>query len=587
MITSANNKNIKEILSEESNIKFFYKIPAYQREYSWKEENWENLFNDIKDNNKGYFLGSIICIQKENDNDKQIFDLVDGQQRITTISILLISIYNKISKMIEENSNILGSKNSKQNRRNYDLLEELLVKDNNPTLQLSISNNNKNDYKYLLSINDLISERIDVKNFGNRRISKAYKYFLEKLDEELEKNTEKVIFDFFEKLSSAFLVKIVVKDETSAFTLFESINSKGMPLTPLDLIKNSIIEHLSKNTDKNAETINEEWNIIIKNIEDYTNQVRFLRHYYNAMRVNNLLDNIPKATKTNIIKIYKELIKKEEDFILQDLIEKSKIYKYFIAPDEIDENNEKVYKYKNKLIDLLNLGVAPAYTLLLFVFSKYPNEDFSNLLELIENWFIRRQLTNTPPTSKLDDIFMNAVKEIQNEYDFGIIKDLMTKSDIYVTDEEFKKFLLKKPIYDINSDTTRYLLLKLERSKRKDENELENPWKKNKNKKVWSVEHILPQTPNKKSDWKQYFSDDEIENYVHRIGNLTLIWGKNNSSLSNDSFYKKLENENGYQNGAVQINSYIKDNNIQEWTKNDIEKRGEELVEELMPLLTI
>jgi len=587
MITSANNKNIKEILSEESNIKFFYKIPAYQREYSWKEENWENLFNDIKDNNKGYFLGSIICIQKENDNDKQIFDLVDGQQRITTISILLISIYNKISKMIEENSNILGSKNSKQNRRNYDLLEELLVKDNNPTLQLSISNNNKNDYKYLLSINDLISERIDVKNFGNRRISKAYKYFLEKLDEELEKNTEKVIFDFFEKLSSAFLVKIVVKDETSAFTLFESINSKGMPLTPLDLIKNSIIEHLSKNTDKNAETINEEWNIIIKNIEDYTNQVRFLRHYYNAMRVNNLLDNIPKATKTNIIKIYKELIKKEEDFILQDLIEKSKIYKYFIAPDEIDENNEKVYKYKNKLIDLLNLGVAPAYTLLLFVFSKYPNEDFSNLLELIENWFIRRQLTNTPPTSKLDDIFMNAVKEIQNEYDFGIIKDLMTKSDIYVTDEEFKKFLLKKPIYDINSDTTRYLLLKLERSKRKDENELENPWKKNKNKKVWSVEHILPQTPNKKSDWKQYFSDDEIENYVHRIGNLSLIWGKNNSSLSNDSFYKKLENENGYQNGAVQINSYIKDNNIQEWTKNDIEKRGEKLVEELMPLLTI
>jgi len=587
MITSANNKNIKEILSEESNIKFFYKIPAYQREYSWKEENWENLFNDIKDNNKGYFLGSIICIQKENDNDKQIFDLVDGQQRITTISILFIAIYKKIKELAKDNPDILNFIENEKNVINYSLLKKLLVKDNNPTLQLSISNNNKNDYKYLLSINDLISERIDVKNFGNRRISKAYKYFLEKLDEELEKNTEKVIFDFFEKLSSAFLVKIVVKDETSAFTLFESINSKGMPLTPLDLIKNSIIEHLSKNTDKNAETINEEWNIIIKNIEDYTNQVRFLRHYYNAMRVNNLLDNIPKATKTNIIKIYKELIKKEEDFILQDLIEKSKIYKYFIAPDEIDENNEKVYKYKNKLIDLLNLGVAPAYTLLLFVFSKYPNEDFSNLLELIENWFIRRQLTNTPPTSKLDDIFMNAVKEIQNEYDFGIIKDLMTKSDIYVTDEEFKKFLLKKPIYDINSDTTRYLLLKLERSKRKDENELENPWKKNKNKKVWSVEHILPQTPNKKSDWKQYFSDDEIENYVHRIGNLTLIWGKNNSSLSNDSFYKKLENENGYQNGAVQINSYIKDNNIQEWTKNDIEKRGEELVEELMPLLTI
>ena len=587
MITSANNKNIKEILSEESNIKFFYKIPAYQREYSWKEENWENLFNDIKDNNKGYFLGSIICIQKENDNDKQIFDLVDGQQRITTISILFIAIYKKIKELAKDNPDILNFIENEKNVINYSLLKKLLVKDNNPTLQLSISNNNKNDYKYLLSINDLISERIDVKNFGNRRISKAYKYFLEKLDEELEKNTEKVIFDFFEKLSSAFLVKIVVKDETSAFTLFESINSKGMPLTPLDLIKNSIIEHLSKNTDKNAETINEEWNIIIKNIEDYTNQVRFLRHYYNAMRVNNLLDNIPKATKTNIIKIYKELIKKEEDFILQDLIEKSKIYKYFIAPDEIDENNEKVYKYKNKLIDLLNLGVAPAYTLLLFVFSKYPNEDFSNLLELIENWFIRRQLTNTPPTSKLDDIFMNAVKEIQNEYDFGIIKDLMTKSDIYVTDKEFKKFLLKKPIYDINSDTTRYLLLKLERSKRKDENELENPWKKNKNKKVWSVEHILPQTPNKKSDWKQYFSDDEIENYVHRIGNLTLIWGKNNSSLSNDSFYKKLENENGYQNGAVQINSYIKDNNIQEWTKNDIEKRGEELVEELMPLLTI
>lgn len=404
------------------------------------------------------------------------------------------------------------------------------------------------------------------------------------------------------KVFSALLVKIEVENASSAFILFESINNRGIPLTPIDLIKNSIIDEMEKKGTKPEDT-NKQWQTLIENIESYEDQVRFLRHYYNAFQCCNdkvKLSPFTKATKSNIIKIYSEHIKKDVKFIFNELIEKSKIYTILINPESI-ESCDSNYKYQDKLIDLKRLGIAPAYSLLLYLFSEKKDEDFTKLLDFIENWFLRRYLTDYLATNKLDQIFLDLInvlancdKENKNILDNNSLYDAITKYLMdpkrYKSDEEFKKILKESPLYDINTNATRCLLIKLEKSKRTRENK-NDFWEMTKTGKkpvwVWSIEHIYPQTPDKKSNWEEIIPKELGEKYLHRLGNLTLTCY--NSTLSNKSFEKKLTVEKdgkdiGLKSGNVKINDYLKRKTDNVWTVNDIEARSEEMATDIIDL---
>ena len=419
MIEKANNIPVEKLLGKDDNNKeLIYKIPPYQREYSWGKDQWENLFNDINDNEVGYFLGSIICIE----NEKNL-DVIDGQQRLTTLSVLLNSLLYVITSYNKQNPDqkILDLGENEEYATMWSSLKKYLYsKDIGVRLTLSIQNQNNYDYEYLLSLNKLLSERDEPKNLGNRRIKKAYEYFKYRLLE-LDDNQNVLfsienLFDFLKKVTSAMVVKIDVKDIASAFTLFESINNRGMPLTPIDLIKNSIIGKINQD----PEMTNNEWQKIVKNIESYDDQVRFLRHYYHGFQYDPKIKVAPyvKATKSNIMSIYAAQIKKDVNFIFRELIAKSNIYTVFVQPDKIEDTNQFV-SYKNILIDLKRLGIAPAYSLLLHLFVKHPNEDFIELLNFLENWFIRRHLTDYPATNKLDQIFLDLINQIsETSYDF-------------------------------------------------------------------------------------------------------------------------------------------------------------------------
>lgn len=510
---------------------------------------------------------------------------------MTTVSILLISLLNVITKYNKEypEDKILDLGEHEEFATMWSGLKKYLsLKNIGIRLTLSIQNQNNYDYEYLLSINALIEKKDEPKNLGNRRIKKAYEYFKSRLleiDEEdpllFQINN---IFDFLKKVTSAMVVKIDVKDIASAFTLFESINNRGMPLTPIDLIKNSIIGKIGVN----PENTNNEWQTIVKNIESYDDQVRFLRHYYHAFQSNDKIKITPyiKATKSNIMKIYVEHIKKDVRFIFNELIKKSSIYTLFVQPEKIDDI--KVLKYKNKLIDVKRLGVAPSYALLLYIFVTHENEDFTELLNFLENWFIRRHLTDYPATNKLDQIFLDLIGEIgKKDYNFQVIKQQMTLKERYKSDEEFKDLLINSDLYTVNTGATRCLLTKLEKSMRTKENEVDFWSLTDAGKLIWSIEHILPQNPDDKSDWNKIFTDDEKKDCVHKLGNLTLTCY--NSPLSNKSFKAKnsvkdaKNNEVGLKSGNVKINEYLK--NIDSWEKSCIDERSELLAEQIILLL--
>lgn len=174
MINSAHGYKVVELLSTEKTI--IYKVPRYQREYKWNKRQWEDLFDDLMENDSGYYLGSMICVNKADDSLKIVeLELIDGQQRMATISILLLSLYSSLRILIDkESEDEITDITNLKNR--------LILKDpKEPRLVLQQQNYNNDDYRYLLCEENLIQKQVKPKNFGNRLIAKAYRYFKDRI----------------------------------------------------------------------------------------------------------------------------------------------------------------------------------------------------------------------------------------------------------------------------------------------------------------------------------------------------------------------------------------------------------------------
>ena len=238
MIQETKDKSLSQLFSGEH--KITYHIPKYQREYIWKKDNWEALFDDIEESEGNHFLGSIICINTENDAMEDAkFELVDGQQRMTTISLLYLAVYKFLSDHLPENQ-------QKEMFALWNLKNRILLESTNkPRLEPSYTSNNFQDYNYIFSKNIEESRTLKApKNIGNRQINRTYNYFIDRLyqldENETPVYTYQTVKHFLDKLNSSILVKIDVTTHDGAFTLFETLNNRGVPLSAIDLIKNKL-----------------------------------------------------------------------------------------------------------------------------------------------------------------------------------------------------------------------------------------------------------------------------------------------------------------------------------------------------------
>mgnify|MGYP003398163753 CR=1 FL=1 len=281
MIQSAQQITISALLSKNNEGREFqYLIPPYQREYAWNKNQWDNLFDDLTENDKGYFLGSMICILGEQDEAT----VIDGQKRLTTLNLLLLAIYEKLKPL---RSNPIVSENDDYLEKVVATKKYFLYKEN-LRFTPSIQNNNKADFDYLVRKTVKGDDSSKPANFGNRRIAKAFNHFSERIKNYVADSVE-TLFALLEKVISACVVRIDTKDEASAFILFESINNRGVPLTPMDLIKNTMISSLSSGSTHSAKETNIKWQNIVNNLNDYDVQVRYLRHFYQAFRLIGLI----------------------------------------------------------------------------------------------------------------------------------------------------------------------------------------------------------------------------------------------------------------------------------------------------------
>ncbi len=600
MIQTVNKYPIDEILKKDAS--FYYVIPKYQREYTWSYKEWDALYDDITENLEGYFIGSIICINT-GDSTYPRLEVIDGQQRLTTLCLFLLALYHHLNKYKEEMDEdelfeISWIRKTLQNGKNSNKL----------ILLPQVQNYNQDDFSYVMHDNGILAYAKKVQNYGRRKIYRCFSHFLYKIEQDLNESENKVatLLEIKKKVCNAMLVKIEVSSHSDAYILFESLNNRGTPLTAIDLMKNLIMARAEK-VGLTVDDCFEQWKELLEYLtDDYATQERFFRYYYNAFK-NKLnepfrKDDLKKkdplgtvATKSNLLQIYEKLINYDLHGFLDEVLIAGNIF-----ADLRNREDDKT-PYRRALLDLARIQGVPSYQLLMFILRnkeeiKMSEETIIKIVNLLTIFFVRRNVTDYPGTRDLNRIFMDAIAAIENggvcgEDVYHTVKIILSK---WVASDDLFEKRLNGDIYKENTGAARFILCALAQKSMTKETwtdlwEYKQYEKSNNNVFIWTIEHIFPEGENIPQVWvdmiaggNHELANEYLQQYVHKLGNLTITGY--NSALSNYSFEQKRDRTNkdgkyiGYKNG-LEINHELEA--MDTWTVEDIKKRTDKLVSEV------
>jgi DNA-binding Lrp family transcriptional regulator len=514
-----------------------------------------------------------------------VLELIDGQQRMTTLTLLLAAVYSVLKQHYDELDD--------DTRTDVTNLGRQLVSkaEGEPRVTPQIQGHNRDDYRRVLTEAGLKVASTRKPYFPMRRVAKCFNYFhgsISKLAESEGIDPVKAAQRVREAVEQAILVKIEVANHADAFVLFESLNNRGMPLTPVDLIKNHLLAESERKRVMNVDDAFQQWNEMLTNLGDnYATQERFLRHYYNAFKAE--LPEIPNAavaTRTNLIRIYENLLSANIKPRTEALVAASRIYGRVTCVAETDSPT----RLDDSLRQLMRAQGAPSYMLLMWLLSKQsdlklPEDHLVQMTDQLTSFFVRRNLTGSPQTYALPRLFMTIIEKISGHTGAEILHIVAQElRDASSGDDDFQK-RLEGPIYQENADVARFILTTLSEDAMTKET-LKDLWAQEKGHFVWTIEHILPQGVNLPDAWKQMLGGAEAavvaqEKDVHRLGNLTIT--AYNSTLGNKSFADKRDRTDakdrfiGYRNGLVLNESLATKNS---WTVADIETRTRKLAEQ-------
>ncbi|QKJ18581.1 DUF262 domain-containing protein [Microbacterium hominis] len=590
MINSAQQYPVHVLLNNEDKVQ--YRVPKYQREYSWQRPQWEDLFEDLVEADGSHFLGTIITLNQTKDaSSKIVLELIDGQQRMTTLTILLAAVYSCLA----EDSN--PDDETTLNRLN---LRHRLVRKNDQELRVipQVQGHNLADYSTALNRAGLTDIKADVRPYyPSRRISKCYQYFRDAIESLAE--TEEVALAvaanrILESVLQAVMVKIEVASHADAFVLFESLNNRGMALTPVDLIKNHLLAESERRSVMSVDEAFDRWNAMLANLgDDYAMHERFLRHYYNAFRGElPLVENAPVATKARLIRIYERLLADDFTGVIERLVGASELYGRIACVRGADRSTS----LDVALNRLMRAQGVPSYVLILWLMVhaeelRIDETHLNRVIGHLTSFFVRRNLSGLPATYTLPKLFMTVIESLNGLAADGVVGEIRRRLvEVSVSDETFRE-ALRGPIYNVNSDVARFVLTALEEERMTSESQ-RDLWEWERGHFVWTIEHIFPQGANLPEGWVEMMGGSEAataaqESDVHRLGNLTIT--RYNSTLSNRTFSEKRDREDqkgraiGYRNG-LWLNADLRDRDG--WVLADIHERTERLAVEVLNLFS-
>jgi uncharacterized protein with ParB-like and HNH nuclease domain/predicted transport protein len=526
-------------------------IPIYQRTYSWQIAQCNKLFNDIlrisKDGSSpGHFIGSVVYFQESIHTVSDVPKLlvIDGQQRLTTISIMIAAL----AEFVRDNQVDIDTNFTKL--QNYYLL--------------NAEEEGELRYKLLLTRRDKdslinIIKGVPLGNDASLRVADNFKFFKEKINAE---NAE----DIYNGIMRLFIVDVALeKDKDNPQLIFESLNSTGLDLSQADLIRNYIL--MGQEIKLQTELYEKYWYPMEQSYgNEYTASFDWFMRDYLSVKTGTIprIDRVYDSFKT-----YASSSKAPDTIteVVQDIYKFSGYYVNMVLHKEPDTELQKGFKNISKL------KVDVCYPFLLPVYNDYEsgtitNDEFKQIISLVENYVFRRAICGIP-TNSMNKTFATIYKAIQKiDYLEGVKAafQILDSYKRFPTDTEFEKEIVVKEVYNFRNRN--YMLSKLENYKRKEFVNVDD----------YTIEHIIPQNPELSNEWQKMLGEDwkEVQSkYLHSLGNLTLTGY--NSELSDKPFSQKKTMEGGFNDSPIRLNDFLR--KVEIWNAENIEARAKELAE--------
>lgn len=532
-------------------------VPIFQRNYSWQKSQYEQLWFDILRASKfkekqNHFIGSIVYIDMGTPAGRpQQLLLIDGQQRLTTISILLCAIKDYVQKFNLETKLINLAKIKNQFLYNSDEIDE-------------------DRYKLLLNVQDketyikLIDNTIFTVNKPATNIIKCYEFFYERIEDFIKQHGQ--IDEIYAGIFKLSLVSISLdKDSDNPQMIFESMNSTGKDLSQTDLLRNYLLMDLTP--EKQTRLYKTYWKPMEELFgEDiYKNDLNkfdyFIRDFLTLKsdtgyicKINNVYENFKRYYLDNNC---------EKFAVLKDLFTYAK---YYACIDLLQENDDELKLYWQ---EFKKLDSHVVYPFLLKLYDDYSRqilikEDFKKILQVVISYLWRRAICEIP-TNSLSKTFATLYQAVDKEdYVNSIIKAFVFKSSYkrFPSDYEVREKLQTKDIYHFR--LRKYLLEALENYYHKEPIDL--------NTANYTIEHIMPQNIEHNLSWQQMLGEDwqEVHSlYLHTLGNLTITGY--NAEMSNKSFVEKVNGESGFKHSHLKLSESIAQCDV--WNKKAIQRR--------------
>lgn len=528
-----------------------YKVPVFQRDYSWKNDNWIDLWEDIKillSTGKDHYMGAVV-LQKI--GEKQ-FLVIDGQQRFTTLSLLALATIKKIQDLV--NKGIESEDNSERiNELRRGFLGQKDPASLNYSSKLFLNENNDPFYqRNLLQLDPPRNERNLMDS--DRLLWQAFDFFYKKIGELFPNASGEDLASFLSKSigDKTMFIKIEVEDELSAYTLFETLNYRGVDLTVTDLLKNYLFSLI---TPSDLRIAKDSWKKISTSIGLEKFPI-FLRHFWISrkpiVRQEQLFKTIRNEIKTN-----KQVFK-----LIDDLYYYSEIYLALQDPyNNLWLGNRDRIK---RIREMKLFGVKQQLPLLMIAKERFSEQEFDKLLRVISVISFRYNVIGSRQANIMEEIYNSASQKIFNQV-ITTAQDVFSElKELYISDDDFKNDFstLELYTYGRTKKLVRYILFELE-------NNFMQGGDRDYELDPATIEHILPE--NAGPIWDQDFPQSVQINQIYKLGNYTLL----EDHLNKDCETLPFENKKTFYNRSQYLIS--KDINFNNWNPMTLDTRQKDL----------
>ncbi|MFH0343863.1 MAG: DUF262 domain-containing protein [Chromatiales bacterium] len=529
-----------------------YRVPPYQRDYSWSEEQWEDLWNDVLElrsqPNDRHYMGALVV---EGESDREFF-IIDGQQRMATLSIFALAVIGKLGTIaargIEPDQNLERAKELR-NRFIGEKDPASLVESSRLVLNAT---DNAFYQDYLVQLRPPLNPRGLPKS--NRLLWECFRYFDGQLDKIPDFRDEGQVLArvLSETVARQLLfILISVDDELNAYTVFETLNARGLELTTTDLLKNYLFARVKVSAD--LDVLQRRWRSLIATVAT-ERFPEFLRYH--------LLCEQPKIRSQRLFKLVRERVKTAQDvFVLLDALEaRAELFAALSDPNHGYWAEQPIAK---PFIRDLNLFRVRQMTPVLFAcWERFSREDFVRVLKLVSVISFRYTVVSGLNPNALEPAYHEAAK--------GVLVGRLTSplavferlKAIYVEDDKFQNdfAVLAVDTGGQRKKLVKYILARLE--------EDESGRSCDPDTDPATIEHVLPENP--LDDWSQHFPRERWEAAVYRLGNLTLLESAANRQVGNATYVSKLA---AYRKSVYALTGKIPEIAPEQWTFELLEER--------------